>query len=254
MHKLSWHKLSTAALALGLLIIGAACADEVPARPPLVGRVETFAGTAEPVLPGNLLGLTGRQDGRALEGGLSESGALPDDLRGEWYGKITISQMDTYPAMHQEPYCQSFIAEIDRFFHQGQNGQISLAFETRRNGRLGVATSDALFGRGLRVMLTAQEGPALVPGGTNLPRTVRDDVAQLDGNRIEQTRIDLVSIVDKARRRLIHSGFTEVTADYQIVAPRRMRVKILNVDYDQDGKPLWKALMEGELRRWSRGR
>jgi len=227
-------------------------ADEQTQRQPLTGRVEAFSGGAEPVLPSDLLGSVNSRN--PISTSISESGTLPQNLRGEWFGRITISQMDTYPNLHPEPYCQRFIQEISHYFESGKSGQLSLQFEPRSDGSLAVASSDIFFSRGLKVALTAQPAPALVAGGTNMPRPVRNDVTMLTDNRIEQTRIDYVTIVETRFRRPIHYGFTEVTAQYQIVAPRRMKIRILNVDYDQDGKPLWRALMEGELRRWTRGK
>ena len=98
------------------------------------------------------------------------------------------------------------------------------------------------------MQLTSAKGPALLPGGTNLPSTVRNEVNLLDKNRIEQTRFDQVTIVGDDGR-TIHTGFSEVSAFYQIAAPRRLKIKILSVDYDSNGKPLWKSLMAGEATR-----
>lgn len=220
-------------------------------RTPLTGRVEAFSGAAEPVLPSDLL--KSARTNRALSGEASQSGSLPPNLRGEWFGRVSITQMDSYPALHPEPYCQSFIQEIGNYFQTGKAGQLSMQFEQLPSGKLTVASSDVFFARGLKMMLTAHTGPALVAGGTNIARPVKNEVTQLTDNRYEQMRIDYVTIVDNRLRRPIHSGYTEVTAQYNIISPRRMRIRILNVDYDQEGKPLWRALMEGELRHWGKG-
>jgi hypothetical protein len=225
--------------------------QEATQRAPLTGRVEAFSGAAEPVLPSDLLG--NPQTNRALSGEATQSGSLPASLKGEWFGRVSITQMDSYPALHPEPYCQSFIQEIGHYFQAGKSGQLSMQFEQRPSGELTVASSDIFFARGLKMMLTTQTGPALVAGGTNIPRPVRNEVTQLTDGRYEQMRIDYVTIIDNRFRRPIHSGYTEVTAEYNVVTPRRMRIKILNVDYDQHGKPLWRALMEGELRHWGKG-
>ncbi|GEM_PF-3111364 len=225
-----------------------ASAQGAGAGQPLTGRVETFAGGAEPVLPAELLGLIRRPD--TYTAGAARTGELPGGLTGQWYGRVTMTQMAVYPELHPEPYCQEFIRQIEHFFRQGEKGQVTIRFANQPDGGPAVESSDVWFPHGVKVQLTAGEGPALVPGGTNMARTVRDDVKELGANRIEQTRIDLVTIADRERRAVLHSGFTEISALYKITGPRRMQVKILDVDYDKQGKPLWKALMEGELRRW----
>jgi hypothetical protein len=225
-------------------------AQETKQREPLVGRVEEMAGGGEPLLPQDLL-KGGAGDGSIpLAGGVAQSGTLPLTLKGQWEGNVKITQMDTYPAIHPEPYCQQFIDEIKRYFHLGKNGSIELRFAPTAEGKIAVDSSNVRFFRGLAIGLTSQVSPALVQPGTNVPSTVRNDVQELGAERVEQVRIDYVRIVDQWNRP-IHAGFTEVSTEYQLRAPRRMRVKILNIDYDQSGKPLWKCLMEGDARRWS---
>jgi hypothetical protein len=175
--------------------------------------------------------------------------SLPLSLQGMWYGKIKVTQMDTYPSLHYgEAYCQAFIREINRYFSVGQEGKLGLKFQRTGNAPLRVAASDVWFRHGLRVQLTTFSGPALVPGGINLPYTLRDEVLTLAKDRFEQTRVDAVRIVDH-QGALLHSGFTEVSALYDLIASRKMRIKLLNIDYDQQGKPLWKVLMQGEATR-----
>ncbi|HEY9868945.1 MAG TPA: hypothetical protein V6D08_07245 [Candidatus Obscuribacterales bacterium] len=241
-------------LAFGLPFIFHATApaygQEIKQPKVLYGRVEEIAGGGEPRLPQELLrGGTGQDTWRL---GVDQAASLPPALKGEWDGSVKITQMDTYPDLHREPYCLRFIEEIKNSFRLGKTGRLTLKFQLGPDGKLRVASSDVWFAHGLRVQLTTHVSPALVPGGTNLPTTVKNDVQELGADRVEQVRIDQVRIVD-GWRRAIHYGFTEVSAVYQIVAPKRMRIKILNVDYDQSGKPLWKTLMEGEARRWSSG-
>lgn len=217
----------------------------------LYGRVEEVAGGGTPRLPQDLLQGGAGEDTWSL--GVDQTASLPPAYQGEWDGSVRITQMDTYPDLHPEPYCLRFIEEIKDSFRLGKTGRLTLKFQLGPDGKLRVASSDVWFTRGLRVQLTTQVSPALVPGGTNLPTTVINDIQELGADRVEQVRIDRVRIVD-GWRRPIHYGFTEVSAVYQIVAPKRMRIKILNVDYDHSGKPLWKTLMEGEARRWSGGK
>ena len=238
------------AMGMSHSFVSAAGAQETRQRPPLVGRVEELAGGGEPLLPRDLLQGGARDGAIPLEGNVAQSGSLPLTLKGQWEGSVKITQMDTYPALHPEPYCQEFIGEIKRYFHLGKSGSIELRFGPAADGKIAVDSSNVRFFRGLGIGLTSQVSPALVPPGTNVPSTVRNDVQELGAERVEQVRIDYVRIVDQWRRP-IHAGFTEVSAQYQLRAPRRIRVKILNIDYDQSGKPLWKCLMEGDARRWS---
>ncbi len=224
--------------------------QETGKQAPLVGRVEEIAGGAEPLLPRDLLKGGAQDSAFPLTGGVGQSGTLPLALRGQWDGNVRITQLETYPDLHPEPYCQQFIGEIKRYFRLGKSGAIGLKFAPGRDGKLMVDSSNVRFFRGLGIGLTSQVSAALVPPGTNVPSTIRNDVQELGTDRVEQVRIDYVRIVDQWRRPL-HAGFTEVSALYQMKAPKRIRVKILNIDYDQSGKPLWKCLMEGDARRWS---
>ena len=256
--RLNRNRLSLlAALTLVASAFTTAChsarAEESPpsARPPLVGRVEAVGGGGEPQLPMDLLkGTYDQANGIPYRAGVDQTGSLPADMRGEWDGTVKITQLQTYPELHPEPYCQQFIQEIDHFFKLGKGGQINLKFAERGDGVITVKSSDVYFSGGLRIELANTSGPALVPGGYNVPTPVKNSVSELGPGRVEQTRVDYVRIVDRERRP-IHDGYTEVSALYQIVGPRRLRMKIVNIDYDQQGKPLWKTLMEGEARRWS---
>lgn len=226
-------------LVLLLFSLQPAFAQDAPGKAPLQGRVETIQSGQDPELPADLL----QKNARISED--EHANSLPADLNGRWYGTVQIEQMETYPHLHPEPYCQSFIGEIGRWFHLGQKGKIIL--ELRRSNQQGVSlvSSDVLFGHGLKLKLNSTSGPALVPGGTNMPRTVRNNVVVLGPTRVEQTRIDYITIIDDFRRPL-HSGFSETTSLYELVAPKHIKVKLLSVDYDQDGKPLWKSIMAGE--------
>jgi hypothetical protein len=64
----------------------------------------------------------------------------------------------------------------------------------------------------------------------------------------EQTRVDRVHIVDDLNMP-IAGGFSEISATYTLTAPRRMDLKILEIDYDHRGKPLWKILLKGTATR-----
>lgn len=237
-----------AAALLGAGLFSPANPQETNKLAPLVGRVEEIAGGAEPLLPRDLL--KGGAGEISISGGVAQSGTLPLALRGQWDGDVKITQLETYQDLHPEPYCLQFINEIRRYFRLGKSGSISLKFAPGRDGRLAVESSNVRFFRGLAIGLTSETSPALIPPGTNVPSTIKNDVQELGTDRVEQVRIDYVRILDEWRQPL-HAGFTEVSALYQMQAPRRIRVKILNIDYDQSGKPLWKCLMEGDARRWS---
>ncbi len=231
---------NAALLALLLIATGTGRLSYALADEPLKGRVETIEGGSNPALPEGVLSGSARQS--------AEQPLLPKTLRGKWWGYVRITQMETYEQIHDEPYCQAFIQEIKKSFHEGQRGQIALEIKPAASGDAVLSSSDLWFAHGLRVQLTSAPGPALVAGGTNIPRTLKNDVTPLDAGSIEQSRFDQVTIVDKDRRP-IHAGFSEVSALYKLAAPRRLRIKILTVDYDQQGKPLWKSLMEGEATR-----
>ena len=205
---------------------------------PLTGRVETFE-SAEPVLPADV-----------LNGGAStESQNLPAAFKGKWYGTVKIARMSTYEQSHRDrQYAQQFIHEIVDFFHPQQRGHITLQISPDARGGLKLDSSDVVFSGGVSLQLTTGKGPALVRGGFNLPHTVRDRVTQFADNQCEQARFDAVTIVDKDGK-VLQTGFTEVSALYTLKAPRRMQIKLLDIDYDESGHPLWKALLEGEATR-----
>lgn len=219
----------------------AASGDEPNTPEPLKGRVELIESGGAPTLPPELLK-------GYLENPSLGPTTLPKALKGRWYGVVRVTQMQTYPALHAEDYCLSFISEIKKVFHLNQKGQIVLEIGANANGAATLSSSDVVFARGLRVQLNSSAGPALVPGGTNVPQTVRNEVTEMDSNRVEQTRIDRVVIVDE-KQKPIHFGFAESSALYRLSSPQRMKVKILTVDYDFFGKPLWKCMMEGEASR-----
>ncbi len=151
---------------------------------------------------------------------------------------------------HKDWYSRRFLEEVERFFKLGKRGWIELLIAEEPDGLIQVRASDVVFSGGLRLKLTTTYGPALVPGGINLLYPLRNRVTALGVDAVEQTRIDEVAIVDKWRR-LLHQGFSEISALYQQKTARRIRIKVLNIDYGADGTPLWKVLMEGEARRWS---
>ena len=81
-----------------------------------------------------------------------------------------------------------------------------------------------------------------------MPRTLQDIITPVSENRCEQARFDAISIVDKSGS-LLQTGFTEVSATYTLNGPRRMHIRLLDVDYDASGHALWKALIEGDATR-----
>ncbi len=208
----------------------------------MLGRVEAIEFGAEPVLPADLL------RARTTEGAFAK-GPVSDAFCGKWWGSVSIKCLQSYPEQHGgEPYCLQFIVETQRYFKYGKRGQIVLSFLRGADGALVLDTSDVSFARGLKIQLTTSRGPALVSGGFNMPLTVSNDLSQLTPRTIEQTRIDAVTVVDRLGT-AVHSGFTEVSCLLKLEAPRRMHLKILNIDYDQDGKPLWKVFLEGQALR-----
>lgn len=213
-----------------------AASASASAKKTLEGRVEVIESGQAPSLSAQL-----------LNGGVRND--LPAAFQGKWFGFVRIKQMETYSEEHQgEPYCQQFMAEIPRFFHKGQRGQLMLHILPSPEGGLRIAASSVHLAGGGRVQLTTHRGKALVAGGFNMPTTVTDIVTEMDPKRVEQTRVDEIVIVDSLNKP-IHRGFTEVSALYELEAPKRMHVKILDIDYDQSGRPLWKVLMDGDLTR-----
>jgi hypothetical protein len=220
-----------------LTLLFSACAGI--AAEPLEGRVEVLERSPQPSLPEGFL------SGSAT---LTDD-AMPEEFAGKWYGDVKVMQMQTFPHLHPDPYGQQFITEILRFVKPEQHGQIMLEFKNDRNGVLRLLSSDVILRGGVRLELDSQRGPALVRGGTNIPRTVVNRVTKLPDQTVEQTRLDNVTIVDQLGRP-IRYGHTEVTAAYTLKGPRKMSIKLLNIDYSQEGAPLWKVLLKGEARRW----
>jgi hypothetical protein len=208
------------------------------ARAPLEGRVEVLEHSREPSLPADF-----------LNGSASQDDGLPAEFAGRWYGDIKVMQMETYPHLHRnDAYAQEFIREIQRFVHLNQPGQITLNFKANRVGNLALSSSDVVLRGRVRLELACTSGPALVRGGYNMPRVAMNRVTRLSNKTAEQTRLDRVTIVDEFSRP-IRGGFTEITASYTLKGERKMQIKLLDIDYDQNGAPLWKVLLEGEARR-----
>jgi len=249
------QKVSRLAFLIALTATGLACgpvtvkasADQAPQRSPLVGRVEIIGAGASPELPADLFKASQQNTVNAIKTRFEPSGSLPLSLQGEWIGEAKVTQVDIYPELHQEPYCQQFMSEVGQRFHKGMSGEMLLKFQPQVNGAVTLTSSDINLPHGLRVMLTSSPEATPVSDGVNRPRPLRNEIKLLSSDRAEQTRIDYVRIVD-SEKRLLHAGFTEISALYQILNPKRLRIKILDIDYDQAGKPLWKILMEGEAR------
>jgi hypothetical protein len=200
----------------------------------LEGRVETSSAGSAPKLPDDL-----------IVGGLKERAHLPASLCGKWYGTLHITQIETYPQLHSDAYSQQFIDEINKHFYKGKSAQLILEIKDTAGGAT-VAANDLYLARGFRIKLTTTPGAALVPGGRNYPSTVKETVTELPGNRVEHTRIDFTRIVDAFSGAPLQQGYTEVSALYEQRAPKRIRIKLLNVDYDKERQPLWKVLFQGE--------
>ncbi len=201
------------------------------------GRVEQVEAGAEPLLPGDL----------SLNGGTEVSAPLPASLRGKWFGSVQIKQMDTYPAQHtNEPYCQQMVLEINKVFAKGMKGDLQVDIIPDGSGGTRIGSFDIFFGKRGKLNLSAHRGPGLIPGIYHIPFTVKNEVRALSQNVVEQSRYDAVQMYD-SQNRPTERGFTEVSAHYNRQAPGRLLVKILNVDYDGRGRPLWKALMVGYL-------
>lgn len=210
------------------------CAEQ---SKPLEGRVERVEAGAEPLLPSDLV----------LDGSATASAPLPISLRGKWFGSVKIIQMDTYPTVHtNEPYCEQMITEIGKVFEKGMKGELQLDIVPDGTGGTKIGSSDIFFGRRGKLNLTTHRGPGLVQGLYHIPVTIKNEVKNLSPKVVEQSRYDAVQIVT-ADNTYVERGFSEVSSQYNHQAPGRLLVKILNVDYDKQGKPLWKALMEGYL-------
>lgn len=205
-------------------------------RAPLEGRVEVLENTERPTLP--------------HQGSAEYDEEMPVEFAGKWYGDVKVLQMQTFPELHAgDEYAQEFIREIGRFVHLNQPGQITLIFKRNQIGLLELSSSDVILKGRVRLELSCMRGPALVRGGYNVPRIAMNRINRLPDQSVEQTRLDKVTIVDELGRP-IRRGFTEISASFKLVSERKMVIKLLDIDYDQDGVPLWKVLLKGEARRF----
>jgi hypothetical protein len=200
------------------------------------GRVETVEQGSQPQFPAEV-----------LKGGATFGEKLPSELIGSWYGKVEVAQLEMYQP--STPYGAAFVAEVQKLFRLGQTGQVLLLFKKNKAGEVSLLSSDVILKGGMKLQMTAGKGPAAVPGGYNLPHTVRDYVrTQPEKHSIDQTRIDEVDIVDGTGKRIQH-GYTEISAQYSLISPKRMSLKLLEIDYDDEHKPLWKILIRGTASR-----
>lgn len=204
----------------------------------LEGRVEKIEQGEQPAISRDL-----------LEAGVSESNGLPASMRGKWYGTVEVAQVETYPDLHPgAAYWAEFMNEAKQLFTTKKPGQIVLDIKENRAGVMCISSSDVVLRGGMKLQFTHGRGPALVRGGFNQPTTVTDKVTAHGDSSAEQTRIDQVSIVD-ARGNLIQRGYSEISASYNLISTRKMALKILEIDYDESGKPLWKILLRGTATR-----
>jgi hypothetical protein len=199
------------------------------------GRVETVEQGSEPQFPAEVLN------------GHAALDRMPPELAGSWYGKVEVAQLETYQP--GTAYGASFVAEVIKLFRVGQPGQVVLLFKRAKNGEVTLLSSDVILKGGMKLQMTSGKGRAAVPGGFNVPRTVADRIrSQPEKQSIEETRIDDVNIVDSAGNRIQH-GYTEISAQYVLISPKRMSLKLLEVDYDDEHRPLWKILIRGTASR-----
>jgi hypothetical protein len=219
------------------VILMQALAPSYAIAAPYEGRVETVEHGSQPQFPHEY-----------LAPGMIANDAMPDELAGKWYGNVEVAQLETYPQLHAaHPYWSQFVDGVSNFFHLKQTGQLMLQFKRQKNGIVTLLNSDVWMKGGARLQLTSGKGSAVVRGGFNLPTTVADKVRTKPGV-VDQTRIDEVSIVDRDGHQVQH-GFSEISAHYALVSPRKMSVKLLEIDYDEAHKPLWKVLIRGTATR-----
>lgn len=223
---------SAAALLTALCLV--ACS--APALPrTLEGRVEAVEQSAQPSFPSGLL-----QSG-------TTSDTITADFAGKWYGNMQVTQLQMYPQLHTpHRYCMRFIGELNQLFGLGQNGKLVLWFAKDKTGRITLQTSNVNMENRMKLRFTkgASTGKALVPGGRDITNTLADNTRVVE-NSVEQTRIDDVSVVDDNFGQEIHHGYTEISAHYTLIGPKRMEVKLLEVDYDAQHVPLSKILIVG---------
>jgi hypothetical protein len=202
------------------------------------GRVETVEQGSAPKFPSDI-----------LEGGAREE-VFPDELLGRWYGRVEVAQLATYDELHgANRYGQAFIREVRDLFKVGQPGQVVLDFKKNARGEVVLTTSDVILRGRLKLRFTADgtRGNGIVRGTHNYPRTVANRVHTV-GTVVDQTRIDQVHVVDDYRNP-VQTGYTEISAQYALTAPKRMSIKLLEVDYDSNNNPLWKILIRGTASR-----
>lgn len=201
------------------------------------GRVEAVEQSTEPHFPAEY-----------LQPNAPASDPIPDQLAGQWYGNVEIAQLEMYPQLYAgHPYWTQFVQELSGFFHLHQPGKVTLLFKRHKNGTVTLLSSDVWLKRGGRLQMTSGKGPAVVRGGFNMPVTVADKVRAKAGV-VDQTRIDKVSIVNNKGNQIQH-GYSEISAHYELQSPRRMTLKLLEIDYDDQHKPLWKVLLRGTATR-----
>lgn len=220
-----------------VLWISSGCFVPVLATPVLEGRVDKIEHGEIPALPQEL-----------LSAGISHEG-LPEALMGSWYGAVEIAQVETYPHLHAgSPYWTAFIGEATKLFVPGNRGKVVLLLKRDRTGAVRVLSSDVILRGRMKLQFTSGRAPALVPGGWNNPTTITDVVRPIGETCFEQTRVDEVDITNATGMR-IQNGFSEISATYTLVSPRKMSLRILEVDYNESGKPLWKVLIKGTATR-----
>jgi hypothetical protein len=205
----------------------------------LEGRVEAVEQSPQPEFPSDIL-----RAGTTCD-------TITDGFSGKWYGDVKVTQLMMYPQPHvMHPYCMRFIQEYNQLFGLGESGKVVLWFLKDRSGRINLQTSNVNMENRMKLRFTKgrSSGKALVPGGRDVTNTIADYTRVVD-NSVEQTRIDDVSVIDENFGQEIHHGYTEISAHYTLIAPKRMQVKLLEVDYDAQHIPLSKILIVGTATR-----
>lgn len=223
---------TTYALTLLLLNLSPLCNAKT-----IEGRVELIEEGEQPRLSEQL-----------LHAGVS-TGGFPEEMRGTWYGDVEIAQIETYPQLHSSSaYWTEFVRQAGALFTVHRPGKIVLQFKKDKDGRVHLLSSDAVMRGRMKLQFTSGRGPALIPGGFNEPNTITNLITVQSDSSVEQTRVDQVNIV-ASNGAVIQRGLSEISALYRRTEPRKMAVKILEIDYDEQGQPLWKILLRGTATR-----
>jgi hypothetical protein len=233
----------------------AAQSQEPTTQEPIVGRIELTVKEGKPTLPEEILygGTTHKKtappkhlSAKEQEKIMANREAIFNNFGGEWHGLVRITSMRVFPAYHKSRFWQRFITEIEHFFHVKQIGKMGVTFKQKEDNITHLMNSDIKFLRGAQITLSEHAGESMVEGAWSIPSTIKNQARRLSNKRVEQSRYDHVLFVDQYEHP-IAEGYTELTGDYELIKPNTMQVKVMNVDYNEEGNPLWECIIEGKV-------